>query len=518
MAYDQPLTEEQQAAKYPNSDLARAIAAEKAATAPKPGTTAPKPSTTVPVMGSGLPSALPVIPKGPEISTTLAPFGQGRTMNFAGAGATPRFAGSAQSTQQSTQPGFAGPKPDTFASDREKAKLQEIDAKKWNPEGKSFLQKFGHGLATAGNIAGDIFAPQTMALIPGTQLHSAIEERRAENAYEKARAQEEKPELAAAQGELKGRIETQKEGAAAQRQEEHDQTQLAETDKRIDAAEQGRKESEAAAASAATQREADTDKRQANQFSEEEKLLSRREASQGARLAKTEADKDSRAMGYYMDDKGNTVYGSKGDADKIHSTFETITPADVNKDRQAVRQLNDVQKNTSAYRKSIDAIPSNISALAASNMEAIASDKTIGPKLEAFGLGLDTGMVNDVLKGTSKASAWNHLSPQEQDAMIGYLRAKGSVLAYQKALTGVGRTNKEQMEIEMENLPAPWVGAKVADKQMDAWQQNIDRATEGFPSNLPGIKSPKQVREETEGKQGGSGNLKQVAPNHYVEE
>ena len=131
---------------------------------------------------------------------------------------------------------------------------------------------------------------------------------------------------------------------------------------------------------------------------------------------------------------------------------------------------------------------------------------------------LDTGMVNDVLKGTNKASAWNHLSPQEQDAMIGYLRAKGSVLAYQKALTGVGRTNKEQMEIEMENLPAPWVGAKVADKQMDAWQQNIDRATEGFPSNLPGIKSPKQVREETEGKQGGSGNLKQVAPNHYVEE
>ncbi len=217
MADDKPLTEEQQAAKYPNSDLARAIAAEKAATAPKPGTTAPKPSTTVPVMGSGLPSALPVIPKGPEISTTLAPFGQGRTMNFAGAGATPRFAGSAQSTQQSTQPGFAGPKPDTFASDREKAKLQEIDAKKWNPEGKSFLQKFGHGLATAGNIAGDIFAPQTMALIPGTQLHNAIAERNAESAYEKARAQEEKPELAEAQGELKGTIQSQKDQAALQR-------------------------------------------------------------------------------------------------------------------------------------------------------------------------------------------------------------------------------------------------------------------------------------------------------------
>lgn len=38
------------------------------------------------------------------------------------------------------------------------------------------LGKIGHGLATAGNIAGDIFAPGTMALIPGTQLNRAEQE------------------------------------------------------------------------------------------------------------------------------------------------------------------------------------------------------------------------------------------------------------------------------------------------------------------------------------------------------
>lgn len=34
-----------------------------------------------------------------------------------------------------------------------------------------------NGLKTAGNIAGDVFAPGTMALIPGTQLHNDIEKR-----------------------------------------------------------------------------------------------------------------------------------------------------------------------------------------------------------------------------------------------------------------------------------------------------------------------------------------------------
>jgi hypothetical protein len=40
---------------------------------------------------------------------------------------------------------------------------------------RSLLGKIGHGLAEAGNIAGDIFVPSTMMLIPGTQLHGEME-------------------------------------------------------------------------------------------------------------------------------------------------------------------------------------------------------------------------------------------------------------------------------------------------------------------------------------------------------
>ena len=44
---------------------------------------------------------------------------------------------------------------------------------------ESGWKKLEHGLATAGNIAGDIVAPGTMTLIPGTQLHNEFEQARA---------------------------------------------------------------------------------------------------------------------------------------------------------------------------------------------------------------------------------------------------------------------------------------------------------------------------------------------------
>ncbi len=211
-----------------------------------------------------------------------------------------------------------------------------------------------------------------------------------------------------------------------------------------------------------------------------------------------ELRKDARLMGYAVDKDGNLAYMSKADADKLHSTFEEVKPTEVNKDRQAIRQLNDVQQNVSRYRTAQNAIKNDISGEAASNMAAILSDKGLGVKIEPFGVGIDLGQLNDVITNTEKAGVWNSLKPEEQDLVLSYLRAKSSVIAYQKALTGIGRTNKEQLDIEMAQLPTPYVGATLANKQLDAFQENIDRATEGFPTNLPGLKSPAQVRKESE--------------------
>jgi hypothetical protein len=217
------------------------------------------------------------------------------------------------------------------------------------------------------------------------------------------------------------------------------------------------------------------------------------------RGAEAEARKDAHTMGYAAGPDGKVIYTSQADAKKQGMTFEEMKPADVKADRQSIRQLNDVQTNISRYRDATDAIKENISPLASQTMAAILSDKGLGVKVEPFGIGLDLGQLNDVITNTEKAGDWNKLKPEEQDAVLSYLRAKSSIIAYNKVLSGSARASEKQLEIEMQQLPLPYVGGTVADKQLNAFQENIDRASDGFPTNLPGLKAPGQVRQEIEG-------------------
>lgn len=65
-----------------------------------------------------------------------------------------------------------------IASDQKQ--LQKVQFAQQNPWGTAnnhpgTLGKIAHVLSVAGNVAGDIFAPNTMALIPGTELHNQVE-------------------------------------------------------------------------------------------------------------------------------------------------------------------------------------------------------------------------------------------------------------------------------------------------------------------------------------------------------
>lgn len=76
-------------------------------------------------------------------------------------------------------------------------KLERIADQKQNPWGSAenhpgFLGKLAHVGARIGNIAGDIVAPATMALIPGTDMHRDIEEGRLRRNYEGAQTREDR--------------------------------------------------------------------------------------------------------------------------------------------------------------------------------------------------------------------------------------------------------------------------------------------------------------------------------------
>lgn len=218
------------------------------------------------------------------------------------------------------------------------------------------------------------------------------------------------------------------------------------------------------------------------------------------RPSEEEAIRDRRTEGYGVNPRsGDVELGNKYQIERDwHSVFEPLGPGQIQKDKEAIIQLQDVQLNTSRYKKAINAITEDINPLAVTNMSNILHDEQLGVKLEPFGVGIDVSMLNKAVKDMSVASSWNALTDKEKDAVIGYLRAKTAVITYMRAINKAGRTTDAQLALESKNIPLPFVGSTVANKQMDSWQENIDAAGRGLPANLPGMMAPKYYKQQLE--------------------
>jgi hypothetical protein len=214
---------------------------------------------------------------------------------------------------------------------------------------------------------------------------------------------------------------------------------------------------------------------------------------------KREADKDKRTPVYAVNpNTGDVEKSNRYQAERVWNTsFREINPNTEKEDSNIIRNLNDVQLNTSRYRHAMDAIPTDISQNHALLMQQIIGDDKINAGLVG-GMIPGADYILSTLKGTSLAKSWNTLTDKEQDALIGYIRAKSAVIAYQKALTNSARFTERQLNLEMANIPVPFMGATLGDKQMNAWQENIDAAARGLPVNLPGQMAPKYYRQQLE--------------------
>jgi hypothetical protein len=123
---------------------------------------------------------------------------------------------------------------DPGTTDYFRQRQEQLDYKTKHPWGDPIsahpgvLGKIAHGLATVGNIAGDIVAPGTMALIPGTQLHNEIERAGNERGIQAGeRGAEEEATTAAtkeATAEAPEKLKLEQEKAAQPKQKEEDWT------------------------------------------------------------------------------------------------------------------------------------------------------------------------------------------------------------------------------------------------------------------------------------------------------
>jgi hypothetical protein len=183
--------------------------------------------------------------------------------------------------------------------------------------------------------------------------------------------------------------------------------------------------------------------------------------------------------------------GAKGFTNPVKAS-----EGDINKETELTKQFNDVQMNVSRYRNAINVLSNSAGEHTTEVAHILSEGKFDAGHLASLlpGASLSAEIVNQ----KQIAADWNKLTSEEQDAVTGYLRAKGSVIAFQKALTQTGRTSKEALAIEMQNLPSPLEASGPALKQMDAFQENIDTASKGIV-RVPWLPSTQDVRQNIEG-------------------
>ena len=64
-------------------------------------------------------------------------------------------------------------------------------------------------------------------------------------------------------------------------------------------------------------------------------------------------------------------------------------------------------------------------------------------------------------------------------------------------MSGSGRSNKEQLDLELQNIPNPLLPKAVREKQFERFQQNIDQVGAGLPK-LVGFDRPQEIRQRIE--------------------
>lgn len=237
-----------------------------------------------------------------------------------------------------------------------------------------------------------------------------------------------------------------------------------------------------------------------------------KEAGRAAAMAGAKRADDTKPVFAYNTQTGQTEQTTPAEMDAKPGVFTNpagVKQSDIDKAKLFNQQVNDVQLNVSRYRNAFNQQTDNISNEHARMINEIVSDKGLGAKLTLGGVGADISQINDAMTKAGVANMFNKLTPQEQSVTLGYLRSREAIIAYNRAVTGSGRTSEKATDIALSNLPLPSIGATSGNKFLDAFQENIDTLGKSAVK-LPGIESAQQIRQRVEGNAGannqGAGN------------
>ena len=195
---------------------------------------------------------------------------------------------------------------------------------------------------------------------------------------------------------------------------------------------------------------------------------------------------------------------SRGEAtSKGFQNFTKASEAEFDRYRSSQVMFNDVQSNVSRYTTAVqryakEGRPSdgalfdtiiNKSGIAELALKISAGGDIQVPILTAFG---------EAVSREARSSAYKNLSPAGKSVVDGYFRTMAAVPAYQKALTTIGKLNKETIDLELANIPNPTMAPDDQARKLAAFQENVNQGAAGLP-RIKGVPTLQETRDKFEG-------------------
>lgn len=173
----------------------------------------------------------------------------------------------------------------------------------------------------------------------------------------------------------------------------------------------------------------------------------------------------------------------------------SVKEGDVSKETDARAMINDVQLNKSRYLSAMQQVYSQPMTTAQKNALTALTPEKLGMDFgELFKLELP-----DVMQKVANATAFSVLTKAQKEAVVGYYSTLASVPAAQKALTNIGKANKEMMDLELRTIPTPLMDQGSFQTMLDRFQGNIEQ-TSKKTVRIPGMPSTQDIRNQIEGR------------------
>jgi hypothetical protein len=177
-----------------------------------------------------------------------------------------------------------------------------------------------------------------------------------------------------------------------------------------------------------------------------------------------------------------------------------ITENNIEKYRNSAVMFNDVQANVSRFRSAAQDFATQGSPKDAIGINLALNESKIGGGIHLGPAGVEIPGYSSLAEAAdrvSRSASYKALSPAGKNLVDGYFRTMAAVPAYQKALTNIGKSNKEMLDLELANIPNPTLPPADILRKLDAFQENINQGAAGLP-RIAGIPNIRDVREKFE--------------------